>query len=222
MNSRDVNERRTAWAMLILCPLSMMAIYAYITAGLAPGLDAGHPMEYLQATCIMWAVVTLVIPLLRLLRFVALPLWFTALLYGDLYFYVISLSLGMYLNIAWWGDFTHLIAAMIITSIVFMAICIMHSHSPSHVSFGSRTGIVLLLLFVSASFGSIWEVMEGYTDIITGAEYMSYGALDSLGDLFADLFGVAIMTAIAWFILGRYDAENVASKVRLGRKMIPV
>jgi len=218
----DIRERRIAWAMLILCPLMMLIILAHVSAGNAPGLDAGHPMEYLQMTCILWALISTVIPLLRLLRFVSLPIWFIMLVTGDMFLYVISLCQGFYLNLSWWGDLTHIIASVIVTSFVFIALCLMESRSPEHVTFGSRYGIVMMLFLVAMSFGGVWEIMEGFTDVITGTSYMVYGATDTLGDLVADFIGVSFMTIVALFILGGQDAESVASKVRLGRDMIPL
>ena len=221
MSNADVTERRIAWVLLIFCPLMMFAILAYVSAGNAPGLDAGHPMEYLQMTCLLWAMISVVIPLLRLMRFVSLPIWFVFLVQGDMFLYVISLCQGFYLNLSWWGDLTHIIASAIVTGFVFIALCLMQSRSPAHVTFGSKYGMTLMLFLVALSFGGVWEMMEGFTDVLTGTSYMVYGATDTLGDLVADFIGVSLMTVAALMILNRQGAENVASKVRLGRSMIP-
>ena len=220
MSNADVTERRIAWVLLIFCPLMMFAILAYVSAGNAPGLDAGHPMEYLQMTCLLWAMISVVIPLLRLMRFVSLPIWFVFLVQGDMFLYVISLCQGFYLNLSWWGDLTHIIASAIVTGFVFIALCLMQSRSPAHVTFGSKYGMTLMLFLVALSFGGVWEMMEGFTDVLTGTSYMVYGATDTLGDLVADFIGVSLMTVAALMILNRQGAENVASKVRLGRSMI--
>ena len=217
----DIKERRVAWALLIFCPAMMLVILAYVSAGNASGLDAGHPMEYLQMTCILWAMISTAIPLLRLLRFVSLPIWFILLVQGDMFLYVISLCQGFYLNLSWWGDLTHIIASVIVTSFVFIAICLIQSRSPEHVTFGSKYGITLILFLVALSFGGIWEIMEGFTDVLTGTSYMVYGATDTLGDLVADFVGVSLMSITALVILSKQGAERVASKVRLGRSMIP-
>jgi len=221
VSNADVTERRIAWVLLIFCPLMMFAILAYVSAGNAPGLDAGHPMEYLQMTCLLWAMISVVIPLLRLMRFVSLPIWFVFLVQGDMFLYVISLCQGFYLNLSWWGDLTHIIASAIVTGFVFIALCLMQSRSPAHVTFGSKYGMTLMLFLVALSFGGVWEMMEGFTDVLTGTSYMVYGATDTLGDLVADFIGVSLMTVAALMILNRQGAENVASKVRLGRSMIP-
>ena len=220
MNAEDVKERRIAWAMLILCPLSIMMMFVYVTLGYARGLAAGHPVEYLQLTCVLWAIIMTVLPILRLARLVSLPLWFIVLVYGNMYLYVISLCEGLYFNLLWWPDFTHVISSMVIASIVFIALCCMEAGSPKHVTFGSRGGIIAMTIFAAFSFGAIWEIMEGFTDILTGVDYMSYGALHTMGNLVADMLGVIIMAAVAWLLLSSHEVKDIASKVRLGRKKI--
>ena len=222
-----MKERKVAWAMLVLCPLSMALMFMYVTLGYAPGLTAGaplgvapHPPEYLQATCILWGIMMTVIPILRLLRLVALPHWFTAVLYANMYLYVISLCLGMYLNISWWGDATHVVSSAVIASIVLMALCLMQAHSPPHANLGSRGGIVIMLIPIAIAFGLIWEIMEGFTDIISGMDYMSYGAMYTLYDILADVIGALAVAVLAWIILGKHDANYVASEIRIGRRHI--
>lgn len=208
--------------MLVLCPLSMVLMLIYVTLGYAPGLAAGHPMNYLQATCILWGIIVTVLPILRLARIVSLPYWFMALIYADMYMYVISLCCGFYFNYYWWADFTHIISTMVVTSIVFMALCSMQASSPSHVSLGSRGGIIAVTLLIGFSFGAIWEIMEGSTDILANQDYMSYGVLHTMGNLTADMMGAIIMSTITWIMLGHRDANEIASQIRLGRKRIDV
>jgi len=220
MNVEDRKERRVAWAILILCPLSMAILFIYVTLGYAPGLAAGHPMNYLQTTCVLWAVIMTVLPILRLLRLVSLPYWFLVLIYADMYMFVITLCWGFYFDYYWWPDLTHIISAMVVTSIVFMALCVIQSDSPSHVSLGTNGGVLAITLLIGFSFGAIWEIMEELTDIFSGADYMSYGVLHTMGNLTADMMGAIIMTTIAWIMLGRHDAKKIASKIRIGRKQI--
>lgn len=214
------HERRNAWLMLILCPLSMMIVFVYVTLGDPKGLIAGHPREYLQATCVMWALVFMIIPVLRLLRIIALPRWLVVLLYVNMYIYVLSLIDGMYLDVAWWGYVSHVIAGMVVAAIVFVALCLMKAHSPAHISFGSKGSIIALMMFIASSFGVIWEIAEGLTDILSGTDYMQYGIIDTLGDLISDLIGVFMMMAIAWLVLRKQDVDKVASTVRIGKKYI--
>ena len=208
--------------MLILCPLSITAIFIWVTLGHARGLDAGHPMEYLQITCILWGVVMTVLPVLRLIRIVSLPFWFTALLYGDMYMFVLTLCGGFYFDLFWWADFTHVVSTMVIASVVFMALCAVQAGSPSHTTLGSRGGIIAVMILVTFSFGAIWEIMEGFTGILTGVDYMSYGTMHTMGNITADMLGALIMAAAAWAMLGYRDAKDIASKIRLGRKRIDV
>ncbi|MCL2607993.1 MAG: hypothetical protein FWD92_05520 [Methanomassiliicoccaceae archaeon] len=216
----EAKERRVAWAMLIICPLSMLAMFTYVTLGHAQGLAAGHPMEYLQMTCVLWAVVMVFIPILRITRMVTLPYWFMAILYFNMYMYVISLCHGMYFDVWWWANFTHVVSSAVVGSIVFMALCLIQAHSPPNVSLGSRGGIVATLILVTFCFGVVWEIMEGFTDILTRMDYMSYGATHTLWNLSADLVGALIMAAIAWIMLGRHSVNEISSEIRLGKKNI--
>ena len=187
---------------------------------MVPGLESGHPMIYLQLTCILWGIIMTVLPALRLLRMAALPFWFAALVYADMYMYVISLCLGMYMDIYWWANVTHVMSTMVVTAIVFLALCKMTAHCPPHVSLGSKGGIVVMMFFLGAAFGAIWELMEGLTDMLSGYDYMVYGAIDNIGNLAADIVGVIIMVPTALMLLSRYDAAQIASKVRLGKRNI--
>ena len=215
--AQDVAEKRVAWAMLIGCPLSFMFISVFSFLGVAPGIEAGHQPIYLIATCIAWAIVSMFLPILRLLRLVSLPSAFLFVVYANMYFYVISLNIGLYLNVSWWGDMGHVISSTIVTTIVFLALCIMEVHSPAHVTFGRRGGMAAMLFFVALSFGGIWEMMEGFADFAGGGSYMVYGASDTMGDLTADLIGVVIVTVCAYWYLGRRTSADICSSIRFGR-----
>ena len=184
---QDARERRVAWTMLVCCPASFLFISVFSFLGIAPGIEAGHEPIYLIATCVAWAIVSTLLPILRLARLVSLPTMFILVVYANMYFYVISLNVGFYLNISWWGDMGHVISSTIVSMIVFLALCIMEVHSPAHVTFGSRGGMAAMLFMVALSFGGIWEMMEGFADFAGGGSYMVYGAGDTMGDLTADL-----------------------------------
>ena len=213
----DAKQRRNAKLMLVICPISFMAVFAAVTAGWDPGIKAGHPLEYLQATCFLWAVISMVLPALRLLRIFSLPNWYTAIIYFDMYLYVLSLCCGLYLNVSWWGDCTHVLSSFIVGGIVFMVLGLMKSRLPPHATFGSRGGFTAVLFLVSLSFGGIWEIMEGMADIISGQSYMVYGAKDTLGDLTADLIGVTILCIGVYIAQGRTTVERMTAGLRFGK-----
>ena len=222
MNADDVKERRIAWAIIVISMLSMAFMFIYVTSGMAPGLDSGHPMIYLQLTVFLWAVIMLIVPILRLLSMVSLPLWFIVILYADMYMYVISLCQGMYLDIYWWANVTHVASTMVVTAIVFLALCKMTSHCPPHVNLGSKGGIVVMMFFIGMAFGAIWETSEGLTDLLSGYDYMIYGAVDNVGNLAADLVGALLMVPVALLVFSKYEVSEIASTVRIGRKNIDV
>ena len=176
---------------------------------IAPGLDY-HPSEYLISTCIACAALLAVIPVLRLANVVKMPWWFNMLLILDVYVYSISLCLGMYMSVYWWGFVGHVLSTMSVGAIVFLALCIIEKHSPAHITFGSNAGIHCFTLMISLAFGGIWEVMEGYIDIVAGQAYMSYGVFDSLDDLRADLVGSVLMVILAEYLLRSKTPEEIA------------
>ena len=218
----DRNERRSACLKLVLLPIPIIIVLITVLMELAPGLEAGHPMEYLVATCILWGVFILVIPILRLARIFSLPLWFECILYANIYLYVCGLCYGLYLDVSWWGDMTHVLSSLIVAGFVFLVICMMTSRTPQHIDFGGRTGISLLLFFIAMSFGGIWEIMEGATDFFAGYSYMVYGATDTLGDITADFIGVSLMTIIAYCIQNKHEAKDIAKQVRFGKNSFKI
>jgi len=215
---QDRRERRAAKIKLVVLPLPFIFILATVLAGIAPGLEAGHPTEYLVATCVLWMIIIEVLPILRLARIFSLPIWFECVLYGNMYFYVSALCGGLYLNVDWWGDMTHVLSSLIVAGFVFLVLCMASTRIPSYTNLGGRGGMSALLFLVAMSFGGIWEIMEGMTDFISGKPYMVYGASDTLGDVTADLLGVTLMTIIAFIMLGTRSPEQIASDVRFGRK----
>ncbi len=219
---QDARERKVAWAMLVLCPVSFLLIMVFPLTGVAPGIEAGHEPIYLESTCLAWAIVSVFLPILRLIRLVAVPTMFLVVVYANMYFYVISLNAGLYLNVSWWGDMGHVISSVIVSTIVFIALCAMEVHSPPHVTFGSRIGMVSMVFLVAMSFGGIWEMLEGFADFAGGDSYMVYGATDTMGDLAADTLGALAVAVGAYLYLGRRRPSDVVASLRIGRKAFEV
>lgn len=218
----DRRERRVAWIMLVCAPASLLFLSVFSFIGVMPGIDAGHPAIYLEATCFAWAIVSMFLPAMRLLRVLSLPSIFLAVVYADIYFYVLSLNVGLYLNVSWWGDMGHVVSSMVVTMIVFVAMCAIQSRSPLHVTLGTDAGVAIMTFMVALSFGGVWEMIEGFADFAGGQSYMVYGADDTMGDLTADLIGAAAFSAVAYWYLGRHDASEVVSGLRIGRSAFEV
>ena len=82
--------------------------------------------------------------------------------------------------------------------------------------------MAIMLLLVALSFGGVWEMIEGFTDGVTGNAYMVYGASDTMGDLSADLIGAFIVSVGVYLYLGNHVPSDISSKVRLGRKAFDI
>jgi len=212
--SEEEGKRASLLGLLIIVA-SFVSFILMVKMGIAPGLEAGHPSEYLVATFIAVGILMSTLPIMWYFGIVRMPLWFTALLIADMYYYAISMFFGMYLRYIWWGDIGHVASSLCVTAIAFLALCILQSNSPKHVTLGSKAGVLFLVLMIGISLGGIWEVMEGYVDIMTGTPYMSYGIWDNLMDLRADTAGAIIMTALGYFLLRKYTVEEISKTTRI-------
>lgn len=217
MNFTDDRILNAIAAILIVISFSVMMILLY--GGYAPGIESGHPFEYLRATIVMCTLVSLVIPLLRIAGLVKFPWWFSLIIIGNVYFYAISLFCGFYLDISWWGNTAHAISSMVVGIIVFASLCMIQTYSPGHVNLGSVYSILMLQFIICVAFGGIWEIMEGYTDIIVGKSYMVYGAWDSILDVRSDAAGALIISIMGYFILKKHSVEEVAKSIKLLRRI---
>ncbi len=195
------SEKIRSICLLVLCPAVLAVLFVSVEMGIAPGIAAGHPKEYLAGTCIAVALVSIILPILSLMNIIVLPNWFLAMVYFDLYMYVTTLCCGMYFTVSWWGDFSHVISSVVVTEIILMALCVMTTYSPPHVTLGSSGGFAVTLFIISVSFGGIWELIECSTDLLAGSSYMVYGAAGSLADITADAIGAGIVSVYAYFSL---------------------
>ena len=221
MNLDDLTpeaDRKLTWAYW-MCMLTVTLIdIATVLMGIAPGIGPDkHPSEYLFISNIAIFLLISVVPVLRLLGIVRMPWWFNLLLTFDVYLYVVSLTCGFYKeeSIPWWGFLGHTCSSISLSALSFLALCLVIKHNKVGLTYGHTFGFLILLFFVSVAFGGIWEVMEGYVDIVAGTDYMSYGVFDSVQDMEADTLGALIMCAIAGLILRTRTPEDIASSTRL-------
>ena len=170
----EEGDRKFTIAVWIIEEIIFAIMFWTVAADIARGLR-WHPAWYLEATCIAFALISCVIPVLRLVDAVKMPWWFNFLLMADVYVYTISLCLGFYMDpdIPWWGFFGHVLSSMSVGAIVFLALCLIEKHSPAHVTLGSNAAIHCYTLMISLAFGGIWEVMEGYVDVLPVAEHIA-------------------------------------------------
>ena len=93
---------------------------------------------------------------------------------------------------------------------MFLALCIIQKYQPKRLTLGSDAAIHCYTLMISLAWGGIWEIMEGYIDMVTGTNYMTYGVFDTLDDLRADLVGSVIMVVIAGLMLRKRTPIDIA------------
>ena len=214
------NDRRFTlgfWTvMLAVTVVDIITVFLDIAPGLGPDK---HPPEYLFLSNIAIFLLISVVPALRLAGLVRMPWWFNMILAFDCYLYVVSLTCGFYKedSLPWWGFLGHTCSSMSVSALCFLALCLVMKHSNIGLRYGSTAGFLFVLFFVSISFGGIWEVMEGYIDIVAGTDYMSYGVFDSIMDMEADTLGALIMCTIAGLLLRNRTPEDIAASTHLSR-----
>ena len=211
-------DRKLTWAFWMGILVITLIDIATVLMDIAPGLGPDkHPPEYLFISNIAIFLLISVIPVLRLLGIVRMPWWFNLLLAFDVYLYVVSLTCGFYKedSLPWWGFLGHTCSSMSISALSFLALSIVITRSPVDVRYGHTLGFLVILYFVSVAFGGIWEVMEGYVDIVAGTEYMSYGVFDSVQDMVADSLGALIMCVIAGYLLRTRTPADIASSTEI-------
>ncbi len=211
----EKDGKRASILMLFVVMVTFSSFIILVKLGIAPGLEAGHPPEYLLATFLSVGTVLSLLPIMWYFDIVRMPLWFTALLTANLYYYAISMLFGMYLRVYWWGDVAHCISSMCVTAIVFLGLCVVEANTPNHVTLGSIKGILLLELLIGICMGGIWEVMEGYVDIVVGKSYMVYGVWDTLLDLRSDMAGAIFMVILGYILLKSHTPDEICSTTRV-------
>ncbi len=220
---QDAKERRNAWIILTVCPISIIIVAAFVFMGITPGLDAGHDSTYLLSICLLAGVLSVALPILRLLRIVSVSRVLSLAIYADIYMFLLSLHLGMYKTVNNWGEITHVISSMLVTFIVFALFHLMEKLSRSYVSFGSGVWVCVFAFVVTLGLGGVWEMVEGFTDAITGQDYMVYGVDDTLGDLIADVIGATIVcVAIGLYLKGGRKLGDLFSTMRIGRESFEI
>lgn len=214
-------DRRFTIIVWVCAAAVTAAMLFLVLAGTAPGLGPDkHPSEYLIISNIAVFALISVVPVLRLTGMVRMPWWFNFILFFDVYLYSVSLTMGFYMDpgMSWWGGFGHMCSSMAVGGICFLALCLCVKHSTVRVGYGTRLGFLAILFFTTVAFGGIWEIMEGYIDMVTGTAYMSYGVVDSLGDLQADTIGALLICLIAAAVLRNRTVMDVADSVTLGKR----
>jgi hypothetical protein len=218
----EKKDKQLAIAVWLIVFIIIAITFWTVVDGTARGLKVGeepHPPEYLEASCIACFLVISVIPILRLTGIAKMPWWFSFLLIIDVMIYIESLCYGLYKDpdVPWWGFFGHVLSSMSVGGVVFLALCIIQKYQPKRLTLGSEAAIHCYTLMISLAWGGIWEIMEGYIDMVTGSSYMSYGVFDTLDDLRADLVGSVLMVVIAGIMLRNRTVLDIADSTQFKR-----
>ncbi len=201
-------QRKTDLALVFLLPIGLLVVFVLSRMGFAIGNNGD---TYIAATHIVIACVTTIPPLIRYTRMLVLPYWFIAIVTINIYAYGIPLFLGFYDNIWWWDEFAHCMSSMLVTMVVFMALCIIDAVADNVVM---SPAVLCFLTFIGGfALGNIWELFEGTVDWVFGGDFMQYFIQDTLGDIHMDFVGTLLMTAVAAYILRTMDVDAMVREM---------
>ncbi len=208
MNLTVAQQRKLDLALVFILPIGLLFVFVLSRMGYAIG---EHGDTYIAATHIIIACITTIPPLIRYSRILVLPYWFIAVVTVNIYAYGIPLFLGFYDNIWWWDEFAHCMSSMLVTMIVFAAVCII-SVVAERVQ---MTPVMICFLTFIGGFalGNIWELFEGTVDWLFGGNYMQHYIQDTLEDIHMDFVGTLLMTLCSYYILRNKDVVSLVNEM---------
>ena len=149
-------------------------------------------------TAIPWA--------LRRYDILALPWEMTVIAGAVTFLHAFGILFSLYDLVWWWDVMTHMLASMVIASVMGVGILLVESRYPP-LRLSSRSVLALVIGSVILS-GVIWEVLEFSFDGLLGM-HMQYSLDDTATDLSFDILGGAIVALMVPFYLPRLR-EGVA------------
>lgn len=185
---------------ILFCILALM--------GFAIGVNG---QDYIATTHLVVAFLTIPFPYLHYKRKFLFPYWFIAVVTFCMYAYSISLFMGFFEIFWWWDEFTHWFSSIIVSMIVFFALCILTS-AMKKVEMSNMV-IVMMVFFAGFGFGGVWEIYEGSVDYLANKAFMSYSLTDTLYDIHMDVVGAFTMTVASALILRNKNAEQLVAEI---------
>lgn len=197
-------ERKIDLACIILLPLGQLIFGIASRMGLAIGQ---YGDTYIFSTFIVMAIIVVILPIIRYKRWLVFPYWFVAMVSLCIYIYSVPLFLGFFDNLWWWDEFSHWYSSVIVSMIVFLALCLMQYSAKR--MYMSIPVLAFLTFFMGFGFGCVWEVYEGTVDWVFNGSYMSYSVFDSLCDVQMDFLGSLTMAVIGAIVVYRKPIDEM-------------
>jgi len=210
----EEQSRKIDLACLILFPLGLVIVF-FLTIG---GYNVGKDPEYIAVTQLVSAVVTMILPIMRLKNLFKAPYWFLILMTTNVYMYSVMLFCGFYDNIWWWDKFSHWYSSLLVSMVVFIALAVVE-HSTKCISLLPKPVFLLLVFMIGFSFGNIWEIAEGLVDAFSPKAYMQGPIIDTMGDLRMDFLGAGVMVLIGALLTRKRGMGDIVAKSGIEEKM---
>lgn len=204
--TRDIGETgepRRFWADLMNL-ISVIVAIALVCGALTS--EEGH----VSITTIFCCIVCLVSPTLGYLRLVRIPPALTMLIFLAAGLHSYGLLAEIYGFTGSYDVLTHTLSSMTIGICVFYTLMCFQVYSKGMLGF-TGNGLALFTAVITLAFSTYWEVIEFFSDLITGA-HAQYSPYDTLTDLVCDICGMMIASfAVKMALRGHTVPELVAS-----------
>ena len=112
---------------------------------------------------------------------------------------------------------THTLSSMTIGICVFYTLMCFQVYSKGRLGF-TGNGLALFTAIITLAFSTYWEVIEFFSDLITGA-HAQYSPYDTLTDLVCDMCGMFIASFTVGIALKRLTVPQLVASFRLDDRL---
>lgn len=208
--SAEAYEPKRFWADLTNL-LSVIVAVALMIGALTS--DKGN----VSVTTVFCCIVCLVSPILGYLRLVRIPPALTLLIFLAAGLHAYGLLAEIYGFTGSYDVLTHTLSSTTIGICVFYTLMCFQVYSGGILGF-TGNGLALFTGIITLAFSTYWEVIEFFSDLITGA-HAQYSPYDTLTDLVCDMCGMFIASFAVGIALKKLTVPQLVASFRLDDRL---
>ena len=208
--SAEAYEPKRFWANLMKI-LSVIVAVALMIGALTS--DKGN----VSVTTVFCCIVCLVSPMLGYLRLVRIPPALTLLIFLAAGLHAYGLLAEIYGFTGSYDVLTHTLSSTTIGICVFYTLMCFQVYSGGILGF-TGIGLALFTGILTLAFSTYWEVIEFFSDLITGA-HAQYSPYDTLTDLVCDMCGMFIASFAVGIALKKLTVPQLVASFRLDDRL---
>lgn len=198
------------WAVVtnVASTMASVALFACALTGAAGNATV---------TTLFSAIVALVPPTLGALRLVRVPPALTVMIDLAVVLHCYGLIAGAYGFTGAYDVLTHTVSSMTVGLCVFYTLMCFQVYSRGRLGF-TGGGLAAFTGVITMAFSTYWEVMEFFSDIITGG-HAQYSPYDTLSDILCDILGMGLAALMVDLALRRWTIPQLVATFRLDERV---